>query len=162
MNGLNIEIPSWGFVNTGTRFRVFPQQGVPRTVFEKLDDAAMVHKMTGIAPSVALHIPWDKVDDYAALQAHATSLGLTLGAINPNLFHHLNNIATRMSVIFFRRIDYAGADCEFTTHSLVVKTFSHLTTADILSANKQIFIHKLIVPNRSVAKSSLAYIKKRN
>ena len=65
MNGLNIEIPSWGFVNTGTRFRVFPQQGVPRTVFEKIDDAATVNRYTGIAGSVSLHIPWDKVDDFA-------------------------------------------------------------------------------------------------
>src|SRR5580704_774703 len=60
-----IEIPSWAFMNTGTRFKVFAQPGVPRTPQEKIDDAAQVHKFTGVAPTVALHIPWDTVDDYA-------------------------------------------------------------------------------------------------
>ncbi len=69
MSGINIEIPSWGFVNTGTRFRVFPQAGVPRTVEEKLDDAATVARYTGVARSVALHIPWDRSDDWPALTA---------------------------------------------------------------------------------------------
>jgi L-rhamnose isomerase/sugar isomerase len=86
MSGINVEIPSWGFVNTGTRFRVFPQAGVPRTVFEKIDDAATVHRYTGIAGSVSLHIPWDKVDDYAALAAHAAERGLRIGGINSNTF----------------------------------------------------------------------------
>ncbi len=81
-----IETPSWGYADSGTRFKVFSQPGAARSAYEKLDDAAQVHKYTGVAPSVALHIPWDKVDDYAALQAHAASLGLALGAINPNLF----------------------------------------------------------------------------
>ncbi len=81
-----IETPSWGYGDSGTRFKVFAQPGAARTPFEKLADAAQVHKFTGIAPSVALHIPWDKVDDYDALGAYAESLGLTLGAINPNLF----------------------------------------------------------------------------
>jgi len=81
-----IETPSWGYVNSGTRFKVFPQAGVPRTVEEKLADAAEVHRLTGAAPSVALHIPWDRVDDWAALRRHAEGLGLSLGAINPNLF----------------------------------------------------------------------------
>src|SRR5215467_12446776 len=81
-----IETPSWGYANSGTRFRVFPQPGVPRTVSEKLADAAQVQAMTGIAPGVALHIPWDRVDDYAALTAEAAALGVHIGAINPNLF----------------------------------------------------------------------------
>ncbi|MBN1402784.1 MAG: L-rhamnose isomerase [Anaerolineae bacterium] len=81
-----VETPSWGYADSGTRFKVFAQEGVPRNTYEKLEDAAQVHKVTGVAPSVALHIPWDKVDDYADLQAHARSLGLELGAINPNLF----------------------------------------------------------------------------
>jgi len=81
-----IETPSWGYANSGTRFKVFPQPGVPRTVEEKLADAALVHRLTGVAPSVALHIPWDRVDDWAALRVHAADIGLTLGAINPNLF----------------------------------------------------------------------------
>jgi L-rhamnose isomerase / sugar isomerase len=86
MSGINIEIPSWGFVNTGTRFRVFPQAGVPRTVFEKIDDAATVNRYTGIAGSVSLHIPWDKVDDYAGLAAYAGERGLRIGGINSNTF----------------------------------------------------------------------------
>ncbi len=81
-----IETPSWGYANSGTRFKVFPQPGVPRTVEEKLADAALVHRLTGAAPAVALHIPWDRVDDWAALRAHAAGLVLALGAINPNLF----------------------------------------------------------------------------
>lgn len=81
-----IETPSWGYGDSGTRFKVFQQNGVPRNPFEKLEDAAQVHKYTGICPSVALHIPWDKVDDFAKLKQHADDLGLKLGAINPNLF----------------------------------------------------------------------------
>jgi L-rhamnose isomerase / sugar isomerase len=82
----HIETPSWGYADSGTRFKVFPQPGAARSAYEKLADAAQVHRYTGVAPSVALHIPWDKVDDYADLQAYAQSLGLELGAINPNLF----------------------------------------------------------------------------
>ncbi len=86
VTGINTEIPSWGFVNTGTRFRVFPQAGVPRTVFEKIDDAATVNRYTGIAGSVSLHIPWDRVDDYRALAAYAAERGLRIGGINSNTF----------------------------------------------------------------------------
>jgi L-rhamnose isomerase/sugar isomerase len=82
----HIELPSWAFGNSGTRFKVFPQEGVPRTPQEKIADAATVHRFTGVAPSVALHIPWDKVDDYAALSAYAASEGVKLGAINSNVF----------------------------------------------------------------------------
>ncbi|WP_353946524.1 L-rhamnose isomerase [Streptomyces sp. HUAS MG91] len=81
-----IETPSWGYGNSGTRFKVFARAGVPRTAQEKLDDAAKVHEFTGIAPKVALHIPWDTVDDYAALGAYAKERGLELGAINSNTF----------------------------------------------------------------------------
>jgi L-rhamnose isomerase/sugar isomerase len=82
----HIETPSWGYGDSGTRFKVFGQAGAARTAFQKLDDAAQVHRYTGIAPSVALHIPWDKVADYGELGAYADSRGLSLGAINPNLF----------------------------------------------------------------------------
>ncbi|MFJ5997251.1 L-rhamnose isomerase [Streptomyces sp. NPDC092370] len=81
-----VETPSWAYGNSGTRFKVFAQQGVPRTPFEKLDDAAKVHEFTGVAPTVALHIPWDRVDDYAALAKHAEQRGVRLGAINSNTF----------------------------------------------------------------------------
>ena len=81
-----VETPSWGYGDTGTRFAVFPQPGVPRNPFEKIADAAEAHKHTGICPSVAIHIPWDKVDDYSELRDHAKSLGMRIGAVNPNLF----------------------------------------------------------------------------
>ncbi|MFF6788285.1 L-rhamnose isomerase [Streptomyces filamentosus] len=81
-----IETPSWGYGNSGTRFKVFAQPGVPRNPYEKLDDAAEVHARTGAAPKVSLHIPWDRVDDYAALAAYAKERGLELGAINSNTF----------------------------------------------------------------------------
>jgi L-rhamnose isomerase/sugar isomerase len=81
-----IETPSWGYGNSGTRFKVFPQPGVPRDPFEKLADASQVHRLTGICPSVAVHIPWDRVDDYGELREYAHSLGMKIGAVNPNLF----------------------------------------------------------------------------
>jgi L-rhamnose isomerase / sugar isomerase len=81
-----IELPSWAFGNSGTRFKVFAQPGVPRDPFEKISDAAQVNKATALAPSVALHIPWDKVDDYDALRAHAEDNGVALGTINSNTF----------------------------------------------------------------------------
>jgi L-rhamnose isomerase/sugar isomerase len=81
-----IETPSWAFGNSGTRFKVFPQPGVPRTPQEKIDDAAQVHAFTGVAPSVAVHIPWDKVDDYAALADHAAAAGIAIGTVNANVF----------------------------------------------------------------------------
>ncbi|MGW1401425.1 L-rhamnose isomerase [Streptomyces sp. NPDC002405] len=81
-----VETPSWAYGNSGTRFKVFAQAGVPRTPWEKVDDAAQVHAVTGVAPVVALHIPWDGVDDYAALARHAGDRGLKLGAINSNTF----------------------------------------------------------------------------
>jgi L-rhamnose isomerase/sugar isomerase len=81
-----IETPSWAYGNSGTRFKVFAQAGVPRTVREKIDDAAQVHAFTGVAPSVALHIPWDRVSDYAALANYADDKGIRLGTINANVF----------------------------------------------------------------------------
>ncbi|HEY5397454.1 MAG TPA: L-rhamnose isomerase [Trebonia sp.] len=81
-----IELPSWAFGNSGTRFKVFAQPGVPRTPYEKADDAAQVHKHTGVAPSMAVHIPWDKVDDYEALAAHAKRNGIRIGTVNANVF----------------------------------------------------------------------------
>ena len=81
-----IETPSWAFGNTGTRFKVFAQPGVPRTPQEKIDDAAQVHAFTGVAPSVAVHIPWDRVHDYGALASHAKSAGVRIGTVNANVF----------------------------------------------------------------------------
>jgi L-rhamnose isomerase/sugar isomerase len=84
--GQVIELPSWAFGNSGTRFKVFSTPGTPRTVQEKLADAAKVHELTGLAPKVALHIPWDKVDDYAGLRSYTDELGIALGTINSNTF----------------------------------------------------------------------------
>ena len=81
-----IELPSWAFGNSGTRFKVFAQSGVPRDPFEKISDAAQVNLLTGQAPSVALHVPWDRADDWAKLREHAESMGMTLGTINSNTF----------------------------------------------------------------------------
>ncbi len=82
----HIETPSWGYGNSGTRFKVFPWAGAARNVHEKLADAAYVHRVTGVAPSVALHIPWDQTKDWLGLRQEAESLGIRLGAINPNVF----------------------------------------------------------------------------
>ena len=81
-----IELPSWAFGNSGTRFKVFTTAGTPRNPFEKIEDAATVHRYTKLAPSVALHIPWDKVDDFSALKKHAEDHGVALGTINSNTF----------------------------------------------------------------------------
>ena len=86
LRALEVETPSWGYGDSGTRFATFTQAGRPRTVFERIDDAAEVHRLTGTAPAVALHFPWDAVDDLSALRAHADGLGLRIGAVNPNLF----------------------------------------------------------------------------
>jgi L-rhamnose isomerase/sugar isomerase len=81
-----IETPSWGYGNSGTRFKVFAQAGVPRDPFEMIADAARVHAVTGVAPLVSLHIPWDKVDDYDALARRAAEHGVRIGMINSNTF----------------------------------------------------------------------------
>jgi L-rhamnose isomerase/sugar isomerase len=86
LEALAIEVPSWAYGNSGTRFKVFGTPGTPRTVREKIADAATVHRFTGLAPSVALHIPWDRVDDYAALRGYAAEQGVALGTINSNTF----------------------------------------------------------------------------
>src|SRR5699024_9078515 len=76
-----IEVPSWAFGNSGTRFKVFSQPGVPRDPKEKIADAAQVHAYTGAAPRVSLHIPWDLVDDFDDLAAYARDLGVQIGMI---------------------------------------------------------------------------------
>ncbi len=86
LEALAIEVPSWAYGNSGTRFKVFGTPGTPRTVREKIADAATVHRFTGLAPSVALHIPWDRVDDYAALRGYAAEQGVALGTVNSNTF----------------------------------------------------------------------------
>jgi L-rhamnose isomerase/sugar isomerase len=109
-----IELPSWAFGNSGTRFKVFGQPGVARDPYEKLEDAAQVHKHTGVAPRVSLHIPWDKVDDFGKLAAHARDLGVQLGAINSNLFqdddYRLGSLTHADEAIRRKAIDH-HAEC---------------------------------------------------
>ena len=81
-----IETPSWGYADSGTRFNVFTQDQAARTLEEKLEDAAQAHRYTGVCPSVAIHIPWDKTDDWGGIKRFSNDLGLTIGAVNPNLF----------------------------------------------------------------------------
>jgi L-rhamnose isomerase / sugar isomerase len=84
---LQIETPSWGYGNSGTRFHVYPWPGAARNVHERIADAGLVHRLTGCCPSVALHIPWDEVDDYSELRRVAEEHGVRIGGINPNTFH---------------------------------------------------------------------------
>jgi L-rhamnose isomerase/sugar isomerase len=89
LDGFRIELPSWGFANTGTRFGKFLQASAATTTEEKLADAAQVHAMTGCCPTVAVHVLWDFPNgtaDAKPLQEHATRLGIGIGAINPNVF----------------------------------------------------------------------------
>src|SRR5256884_4416177 len=81
-----VETPSWGYGDSGTRFKVFHWPGAARTLREKLADAAEVQRVTGMCPSVAIHIPWDREDNWQAVKEYASSLGLRIGAVNPNLF----------------------------------------------------------------------------
>ena len=86
LSELQVETPSWGYGDSGTRFGTFPQPGRPRDVYERVDDAAEVHRLTGTAGAVAFHFPWDAVEDYGALRGHVEARGLRVGATNPNLF----------------------------------------------------------------------------
>ncbi len=108
-----IEVPSWAFGNSGTRFKVFAQEGVPRDPYEKIADAAQVHAHTGLAPSVALHIPWDAVDDFDDLRRHAGDLGVALGTINTNTFqdddYRLGSMCHHDDRIRAKAVDHALA-----------------------------------------------------
>lgn len=86
LSAFEVETPSWGYGDSGTRFATFQQPGRPRDLFERLEDAAEVHRLTGTASAVALHFPWDAVDDLSELRGHLEQLGLRVGAVNPNLF----------------------------------------------------------------------------
>jgi L-rhamnose isomerase/sugar isomerase len=83
---LEIETPSWAYGNSGTRFHVYPWPGAARNVHERIADAALVHELTGCCPTVAIHVPWDRVDDWSELRTYAEGLGIQIGAVNPNLF----------------------------------------------------------------------------
>jgi L-rhamnose isomerase/sugar isomerase len=124
---LRIETPSWGYGNSGTRFHVYPWPGAARTVWERLDDAALVHRLTGCCPTVALHIPWDRVDDWGALRRHAEAAGIRIGAINPNLFgeddYRLGSVCNPDPRIRERALDHCR-ECIDIAHELGSDTLS--------------------------------------
>ncbi len=113
----HIETPSWGYANSGTRFKAFAWPGAARTTQEKLDDAAMVHRMTGIASSVAIHIPWDKPDDgdYDAMRDYAEARGIRIGAVNPNVFqddaYKLGSLGNPDSGVREQALDHLSECC---------------------------------------------------
>ncbi|MFN3332232.1 MAG: L-rhamnose isomerase [Caldilinea sp.] len=114
----HIETPSWGYANSGTRLKAFAWPGAATTTQQKLDDAAMVHKMTGIAPSVAVHIPWDKPadEDYTAMRQYAEAQGIKIGAVNPNVFqddeYKLGSLGNPDPAIQERALDHILECCE--------------------------------------------------
>src|SRR6266700_1327810 len=89
LDSFQIEIPSWGFANTGTRFGKFLQTAAASTIEEKFSDAGQVHALTGICPTIALHVLWDFPDgarSVPGIAALADRHGVQPGSINPNLF----------------------------------------------------------------------------
>jgi L-rhamnose isomerase/sugar isomerase len=126
---LEIETPSWGYGNSGTRFKVFPQPGVPRDPFEKVEDAAIVARYTGVAKSIALHIPWDTVDDFSALAAFARERGVRIGGINSNTFqdedYKLGSLCHPSHAVRAKAVDHILHCCEIArqTRSTVVKVW---------------------------------------
>jgi L-rhamnose isomerase / sugar isomerase len=110
LKALKVETPSWGYADQGTRFKTFQKVGVPRNTFEKMEDASVVHKMTGICPTVAVHIPWDKVADYSKLKEHVSELGIGIGAVNPNLFQEdeymLGSVTNSNAAVRRKAIDH--------------------------------------------------------
>jgi L-rhamnose isomerase/sugar isomerase len=126
---LEIETPSWGYGNSGTRFKVFPQPGVPRDPFEKVEDAAIVAHYTGVAKSIALHIPWDRVDDFPSLAAFARERGVRIGGINSNTFqdedYKLGSLCHPWLEVRRKAIDHVLECCEIAraTGSNVVKVW---------------------------------------
>lgn len=109
-----IELPSWAFGNSGTRFKVFSQAGVPRNVFEKIEDVSEVNRLTGCTPSVALHIPWDYVDDWDSLNLHAKNYNVSIGTINTNTFQDEDykfGSVTNYDITIRQKADLHISDC---------------------------------------------------
>ena len=88
LDAFQIEVPSWGFADTGTRFGKFPQPAAAATIEEKIEDAARVHQLTGACPTMAVHVLWDfkAGADPRAVAQLAQKHGIAIGSINPNLF----------------------------------------------------------------------------
>jgi L-rhamnose isomerase/sugar isomerase len=117
----HIETPSWGYANSGTRFKAFAWPGAATTTRQKLDDAAMVHQMTGVAPSVAIHIPWDRPEDedYVGMCQYAEERGVHIGAVNPNVFqddeYRLGSLGNPQAAIHEQALDHILECCEIMT-----------------------------------------------
>jgi L-rhamnose isomerase / sugar isomerase len=107
---LEIETPSWGYGNSGTRFHVYPWPGAARTVWERIADAALVHELTGCCPSVAIHVPWDRVEDWSELRRYAEERGLRIGSVSANLFgddeYRLGSIGNPNAAVRRRALDH--------------------------------------------------------
>jgi L-rhamnose isomerase / sugar isomerase len=82
----SVAIPSWGVGTGGTRFARFPGPGEPRNIREKLEDCSVIHALTAATPTVSIHLPWDRTDDYGALREYGAALGLGFDAVNSNTF----------------------------------------------------------------------------
>jgi len=123
----HIETPSWGYGNSGTRFKVYSWPGAARNIQEKLADAGYVQRLTGVAPTVALHIPWDKVDDWEGLAQFAAEQGVGIGAINPNVFqeeqYRLGSITNPSATVREEAVAHMAECCDIMT----------LTGSDLLS-----------------------------
>lgn len=144
---LEVETPSWGYGDSGTRFAVFPASGRPRTVFERVDDAAEVHRLTGTAPAVALHFPWDAVENLSELAEHIAASGLRPGAINPNLFqdpdYRLGSITNpdagirRKALAHLLECVAIGTECKATAQSLWLADGTNYMGQDDLLARRE-------------------------
>jgi L-rhamnose isomerase/sugar isomerase len=161
----HIETPSWGYANSGTRFKAFAWPGAATTTREKMDDAAMVHKLTGVAPTVAIHIPWDKPadNDYAAMSQYAKERGVSIGAVNPNVFqddeYKLGSFGNPDPGIQERALDHVLECCEIMTKvgsdilSLWFADGTNFAGQDNLPARKRRFernlatVYKHLPPN---------------
>jgi L-rhamnose isomerase/sugar isomerase len=122
LDGLKIEIPSWGFANTGTRFGKFLQAGAATNLEEKFADAAQVNALTGVTPQLALHVLWDLPSgaaDAASVKELATKYGVQAGSINPNLFqdqdYKFGSICNPDSAIRRKAIDHLLESVEIAT-----------------------------------------------
>ncbi len=150
-----IETPSWGYANSGTRFKAFPWPGAAVTTRQKMDDAAMVNKMTGAAPTVAIHIPWDKPEDgdYAAMRQYAEAQGVRIGAVNPNVFqdneYRLGSLGNPDPGIQEQALDHILECCEIMRKtdsdslSLWFADGTNFAGQDSLRERKQRFEHGL-------------------
>ena len=114
-----VAVPSWALGTGGTRFGRFPGSGEPRDVFEKMEDCAQIHRLTGATPNVSLHIPWDEPEDPKALRDHASSLGLGFDAVNSNTFQDQAGAAHTYKLGSFASPD-AGARRQAVEHTLHV------------------------------------------